>query len=71
MSSKSARREYLQAVAEFQKSLRNFAKGMGHVLEPEAQPDVEEVIRRELGPSKSAKRAPRSPAPDSGNVRAA
>ena len=55
MSTKAARREYLQAVAEFDLACRAFSRGMERVLEP-AAPDA----ARLFGPRKPAKRAPRA-----------
>lgn len=67
MSAKSARREYLQALAEFDRSCREFSKGMSAVLEPPAAPAAEpQALLADLGPRKPAKRAqrnePREPA---------
>lgn len=61
MSAKSARREYLQAVAEFQRGWREFARCMERVLESPEEPGPEDLgwMARELGASKPAKRAPR------------
>ncbi|WP_170855547.1 hypothetical protein [Variovorax sp. CF079] len=65
MSTKAARREYLEAVAEFQRALQEFSVGMGR-LDPSppnrspqdgAQPAV---IAQLLGPRKPAQRAPRA-----------
>ncbi|WP_077002207.1 hypothetical protein [Variovorax sp. KK3] len=60
MSTKAARREYLQAVAEFQRACRDFSRGMSEVLPPpQAQePGDASFIARTLGPSRPAKRAP-------------
>ena len=65
MSTRAARREYLEAVAEFQRALQEFSVGMGR-LDPSlpnrspqdgAQPAV---IAQLLGPRKPAQRAPRA-----------
>ena len=60
MSTKAARREYLQAVAEFQRACREFSTGMSRVLEPAEAPERADAgwIARTLGPSKPPKRAP-------------
>ena len=60
MSTKAARREYLQAVAEFQRACREFSAGMARVLEPAEAPEPADAgwIARSLGPSKPPKRAP-------------
>jgi hypothetical protein len=66
MSTRAARREYLDAVAEFQRALQEFSVGMGRVLDPSlpnrspqdgTQPAV---IAELLGPRKPAQRAPRA-----------
>ena len=60
MSTKAARREYLQAVAEFQRACRDFSAGMAKVLEPVETPAPGDAgwIARTLGPSKPPRRAP-------------
>lgn len=66
MSTKAARRDYLQAVAEFQQGVQQFADGMGRILHsstPAGTPHDDEqaaAITQRLGPRKPAKRAPRS-----------
>ncbi|MBT2325226.1 hypothetical protein J7E62_23120 [Variovorax paradoxus] len=63
MGMKAARREYLQALAEFDRAIRNFAQGMADILPPEdTTADLESLIR-EMGPSKPSKRARRHPGP--------
>ncbi|MDM0109525.1 hypothetical protein QTH97_31685 [Variovorax sp. J22R24] len=62
MSAKSARREYLEALAAFERACRDFSKGMGAVLDP-AQPKSSsepQPLLANLGPRKPAKRALRS-----------
>jgi hypothetical protein len=54
MSKKSARREYLQAVAEFDAGCERFARGMARILETPLPTAVRLV---QLGPRKPAKRA--------------
>ncbi|WP_162575516.1 hypothetical protein [Variovorax sp. PBL-H6] len=54
MSTKAARREYLQAVAEFQQGCRAFGRGMEQVLEPPAP-----AAAGLFGPRKPVRRAPR------------
>jgi hypothetical protein len=64
MSKKAARREYLEAVAEFQRGLQAFSAGMGRVLDPTLphhppQDGVQPTAIAELlGPRKPARRAP-------------
>ncbi|GAA4342324.1 hypothetical protein GCM10023165_23960 [Variovorax defluvii] len=73
MSTKAARREYLQAVAEFQRACRDFSAGMTRVLEPPpTEPASEEVgwIVRAIGTSKPPKRAPRTRAMGSAEKKA-
>jgi hypothetical protein len=66
MSAKTARREYLQATAEFQRSIREFSAGMAKILDspqPELAPPRKEpasLLAQLLGPQKPAKRAPRA-----------
>jgi hypothetical protein len=62
MTHKSARREYLQALAEFERSCREFSEGMRQVLDPPAPrtENVEPLLQ--LGPRKPAKRTPRTDA---------
>jgi hypothetical protein len=55
MSTKAARREYLQAVAEFERGVRTFAQGMERVIEPPAPAAADGLF----GPRKPAKRAAR------------
>jgi hypothetical protein len=66
MTSKSARREYLEALSVFERACIEFSQGMGAVLEP-APPEVPvsaqgtpQPLLADLGPRKPAKRAPRS-----------
>jgi hypothetical protein len=54
MSTKAARREYLQALAEFEQACRAFARGMERVLEPPAP-----AASGLFGPRKPARRAAR------------
>ncbi|MGK6307942.1 hypothetical protein [Variovorax sp. DT-64] len=54
MSTKAARREYLQAVAEFERACRTFAQGMERVLDPPAP-----AAAGLFGPRKPVKRAAR------------
>jgi hypothetical protein len=61
MSARTARLEYLQAMAEFERACLRFSIGMGAILEP-PQPARETeattlAILSELGPRKPAKRA--------------
>lgn len=72
MSTKAARREYLQAVGEFQRACREFSAGMTRVLEPPEEPALEEAgwIVRALGTSKPPKRAPRARAVGSAEKKA-
>ena len=66
MSTKSARREYLEAVAEFQRGLQDFSVGMGRVLDTSLPPGSPQdgvqptAIAELLGPRKPARRAPRT-----------
>ncbi|MDM0047980.1 hypothetical protein [Variovorax sp. J22R115] len=63
MTAKSARREYFEALAAFDRACLDFSKGMGAVLDPVAQqaPSGEpQPLLANLGPRKPAKRAPRS-----------
>lgn len=61
MSTKAARREYLQAVAEFQLGVQKFAAGMERILDlPTPEDGQETVLTQLLGPRKPARRAPRS-----------
>jgi hypothetical protein len=64
MTSKSARREYLQAVADFERACRQFSQSMGEILEPASEEtDVSmRFIVSELGPARPAKRAPQEAA---------
>jgi hypothetical protein len=55
MSTKAARREYLQAVAEFERACQTFARGMERVLEPPAPAAADGLF----GPRKPARRAAR------------
>jgi hypothetical protein len=55
MSTKAARREYLQAVAEFERACRTFAQGMERVLDPPAPAAADGLF----GPRKPVKRAAR------------
>jgi len=55
MSTKAARREYLQAVAEFDLACKAFSRGMERVLQAPAAP----VAVRLFGPRKPARRTPR------------
>ncbi|KWT64464.1 MULTISPECIES: hypothetical protein [unclassified Variovorax] len=57
MSTKAARREYLQAVAEFERACRTFASGMEQVLEPQAPAAAAGLF----GPRKPARRTARTP----------
>ena len=60
MSSKSARREYLQALAAFDRACLEFSKAMDAVLEPGKpvhEPDKLQPLLATLGPRKPAKRA--------------
>ncbi|MGJ7510132.1 hypothetical protein [Variovorax sp. GT1P44] len=62
MSSKSARREYLQALADFDRACVEFSKGMRTVLEPPAPTEnTAQPLLADLGPRKPAKRAQRVP----------
>jgi hypothetical protein len=56
MSKKSARREYLQAIAEFDAGCERFAQGMARILET-SPPAALSLVP--LGARKPAKRAPR------------
>ena len=58
MSRKSARREYLEAVAEFERACLAFSHGMAAIVPAEAT-NVEEITRpaSALGPRKPARRA--------------
>jgi hypothetical protein len=69
MSKKSARREYLQAVAEFDAGCERFARGMARILETPLPTAVSLV--QQLGPRKPAKRAPRSEPAGAGGIRRA
>jgi len=69
MSKKSARREYLQAVAEFDAGCERFARGMARILETPLPTAVSLV--QQLGPRKLAKRAPRSEPAGAGGIRRA
>ena len=66
MSTRAARREYLEAVAEFQRALQEFSVGMGRALDPSLpnrspQDGVQPAVITELlGPRKPAKRALRA-----------
>ncbi len=69
MSAKTARREYLQAVADFERGVRDFARGMGALMETaaakapgETLPDDALPLLASLGPRKPARRAPRTDA---------
>jgi hypothetical protein len=66
MRSDSARREYLQGVAEFQRALREFSFGMSRVLSE----DDPETFKQLLGPRKPAKRAPPLESPQQRAIRA-
>ena len=68
MSKKSARREYLQAVAEFDAGCERFARRMARILETPLPTAVSMV---QLGPRKPAKRAPRSEPAGAGGIRRA
>ncbi|HJS04534.1 MAG TPA: hypothetical protein VJ832_13725 [Variovorax sp.] len=56
MSTKAARREYLQAVAEFNLACQEFSRGMDRVLQSAPSPAAERLF----GPRKAARRAPRA-----------
>jgi hypothetical protein len=56
MSTKAARREYLQAVAEFNLACQDFSRGMDRVLKAAPAP----AAARLFGPRKPARRAPRA-----------
>ena len=61
MSTKAARREYLQAVAEFQQAVQKFAAGMERILDAPTPNQVQgTMLTQLLGPRKPAKRAPRA-----------
>jgi len=61
MSRRAARREYLQAVAEFQAAVQEFSAGMSRILDSPARDDERgAVLMRLLGPRKPAKRSPRT-----------
>lgn len=65
MNTKAARREYLEAVAEFQRSVQAFSVGMDRVLDqlPDRSPEdgaQPTAIAELLGPRKPAQRAPRA-----------
>jgi len=63
MTSKAARREYLQALAEFDRACLEFSERMARVVTPDASPEVPGTMRpllARLGPRKPAKRALRS-----------
>ena len=62
MSSKSARREYLQALAAFDRACVDFSKGMSTVLaSPAPLENTPQPLLADLGPRKPAKRAQRVP----------
>lgn len=72
MSTKAARREYSEAIAEFQRALQAFSVGLGRVLDP-SLPDrppqdgmQPTAITELLGPRKPAQRAPRAQRPIDG-----
>lgn len=63
MTAKAARREYLEALAAFDKACVRFSKGMETLLEPD-QPTQQlagspQPLLADLGPRKPAKRARR------------
>lgn len=62
MTTKSARREYFEALAAFDRACLDFSKGMGAVLDSVEQqaPSEPQPLVANLGPRKPAKRAPRS-----------
>ena len=72
MNTRAARREYSEAVAEFQRALQGFSVGMGRVLDPSLphrspQDGVQPTAIAELlGPRKPAQRAPRAQRPIDG-----
>lgn len=67
MSSKSVRREYLEAVAEFERGCKAFAAGMRTALQEEGASTPQSVLSP-LGPRKPAKRAPRRDTSSHGRV---
>lgn len=70
MNTRAARREYFEAVAEFQRSLQEFSAGMGHLLddpsEPNGAPHVQPstMLLKLLGPRKPPKTSVACPAAD-------
>jgi hypothetical protein len=55
-----ARRDYLQALAQFERSCLEFSRAMEHILDspPSPAPAPPTRILENLGPRKPAKRAP-------------
>jgi hypothetical protein len=71
MSSKSARQEYQQAVAEFQRGYAAFARGMETIVEsPADASDPTRAMLPGLGPRKPARRAPASASPPASSTHA-
>ena len=63
MSSRSARREYLEAMAQFERACLDFSRSMASIAEPAPaapSPAGVEAALPALGPRKPAKRAPRA-----------
>jgi len=61
MKHKAARREYLSAIAEFERACLDFSEGMQSILEPPTPPIEPEAPLQLLrfGPRKPARRADR------------
>jgi hypothetical protein len=58
MSSRTARREYLQALAQFERACMDYAKAMEQVLEPPEPTGTQPTsLLSPFGPRKPAKRA--------------
>jgi len=55
--SRSARNEYMEAMAEFELGLRNFSRGMAGILDVDGPADPTTPLMGELGPRKPMKRS--------------
>ncbi|MDM0036822.1 hypothetical protein QTI33_32130 [Variovorax sp. J22P271] len=67
MSSKAARREYLKALADFERGCAEFSQRMATIFDP--LPPGSQPILSPFGPRKPAKRASRRTSGDSAHRR--